>query len=285
MSYEHVDIFLTGVIYIAAVLVLFVVGKLVYDKLHPGFKLTKELFEQDNLALALAIVGYYLGLVLALGGVLAGEGVDLTGDLLDIFFFGLLAIVLLNLSAIINDKLILRKFNNEKEIIQDRNAGTGMIEGGNYIATGLITAGAVSGEETDLITVVVFWLLGQLALVLVTQVYNLATPFDLHDEVEKDNVAVGVAFSGVLIALGNIVRLSISGDFIDWVTDLTEFAIFLVMGLLLLPLMRIVTDKLLLPGVKLTDELVNQDEPNVGAGAIEAFSYVAASMLIGWALF
>ena len=51
-----------------------------------------------------------------------------------------------------------------------------------------------------------------------------------------------------------------------------------------LPLVRIVTDKVLIPGVKLNDELVAQEKPNVGAGAIEAFSYVAASMLVGWAI-
>ena len=46
---------------------------------------------------------------------------------------------------------------------------------------------------------------------------------------------------------------------------------------------RLLTDKLLLPGVKLDDELVAQEEPNLGAGLIEAFSYVAAALLIGWA--
>ncbi len=284
MSYEQADIFITGVIYLAAVFVLFLLGKIVYDKLHPGFKLREELFERDNFALALAVVGYYLGLVLALGGVLAGEGSEFTSDLIDIFFFGLLAIVLINLSGFINDKLILRKFDNEKEIIQDRNAGTGAIEAGNHVANGLIVAGALHGDDVDLIVVVAFWGLGQLALILASLIYDWMTPFDLHQEIEKDNVAVGVAFSGFLIGLGNLVRWSISGDFVSWTADLVNFALFLAMALVLLPVVRLVTDKILVPGVRLTDELVHQEHPNVGAGALEAFSYVAASMLIGWAI-
>ena len=44
------------------------------------------------------------------------------------------------------------------------------------------------------------------------------------------------------------------------------------------------TDKILLPGQKLTDEIVNQEDPNVGAAIVEAFAYVGGSMLIVWAL-
>ena len=285
MSYERADIFASGVIYLAAIFLLLLLGRFVYDRRHPGFELKLELFERDNFALSLAVVGYYLGLVLALGGVLAGEGVDLTNDLIDIFFFGLAAIVLLNLSSLINDKVVLHTFDNEKEIITDRNAGTGAVEAGNHIANGLIVAGALNGDDVDLLVVLAFWGLGQLTLILASVIYNRLAAFDLHAEIERDNVAVGVAFSGLLIALGNLIRLSISGDFIGWQEDLGHFALSIASGLVLLPLVRLATDKLLVSGVRLTDELVNQEHPNVGAGVLEAASYVAASLLIGWAMF
>ncbi|MFQ5582999.1 MAG: DUF350 domain-containing protein, partial [Calditrichia bacterium] len=139
----------------------------------------------------------------------------------------------------------------------------------------------ISGEG-DLVTAVVFWLLGQLALILAVFVYNWITPFDIHKEIEKDNVAVGVAVAGIMVALGNVIRIGISGDFVSWQINLTQFLGFLIFGLVMLPLLRIVTDKLLLPGVRLTDELVNQEKPNVGAAAIEATAYIAASLLLGW---
>ena len=284
MTLEHVDIFITGLVYLSAVFALFFIGKWIYDRRH-SFDVKHELFENDNPALAIAMVGYFAGLVFALGGTLSGEGVELASDLFDIFFFGMASLVMLNLGSLVNDKIAFPKFDNTKEIITDRNSGTGAIEAGNQIATGLIAAGAVTGEYIDLITAGVFWILGQAALVLVLRVYNKVIAFDLHDEIEKDNVAVGVAVGGLMIAVGNLVRLSIAGDFNGWAQDITNFAVYLGMGLIILPLVRWVCDKILLPGVSLNHELVGQETPNVGAGIIEAFSYIAASMLIGWAIY
>lgn len=278
------DQFLTSLVYLASVLVLFVIGKFVFDMLHPRFKLKDELVEKDNLAMAITIAGYMLGLVFAIGGIMSGPSHGLTNDLFDIFFFGLFAVVLLNIAGVINDKVMLYKFDNVKEIVDDRNAGTGAIVGGNYMAVGLIFAGAFSGQDGDLVSGCAFWLLGQVVLVLISKVYNWSVKFDLHDEVERDNVAVGVAFAGILIATGNILRIGTSGDFESWQDNLLGFAAYSALGLVMLPLLRVATDRLLLPGARLTDELVNQDHPNVGAGLIEATSYISASLMIAWIL-
>ena len=286
MTNAQIDLLLTGAVYLVAIFVLFLIGKLVYDLLHRRYKLAVELFENDNFALSLAVVGYYLGLVFALGGALVGESDGLVNDLINIAIYGGLAIVLLNLSAFLNNAVVLPRFEMEKEIVDDQNAGTGAIEAGNHIANGLIIAGAITGEGGGIIATLVFWGLGQLVLLLAARLYNMTTSFDLHAELERDNVAVGVAFAGLLVGLGNLVREAITGDFTGWREDLTSFAIFIAAGLLVMPLVRIATDRLLVPGVKLPDELVGQngEVPNVGAGALEAFSYIAASMLIGWAI-
>ena len=280
MSWDQI---LTGFIYLAVVLVLVVIGKWVYIALHRGFVLRTQLLEKDNLAMALTIAGYYLGLAIVLGGVVSGPGSDmLTENVIDVVIFGLVAIVLLNLSGWINDKIIFSRFDNQKEIIQDRNIGMGAIEGGNHVAVGLITAGALSGEG-GLLSGAVFWVLGQVGLIVAALLYNKMTSFDLHHEIERDNTAVGVAFAGVLIGFGNIIRLAGEGDFVSWTQSLSEFGYYAVVGLLLLPLVRLFADNVLLPGARLTDELV-QDVPNVGAGAIEATTYLAASILIGLTL-
>ena len=277
------DLILTGFIYLAVVLVLVVIGKWVYTALHRGFVLRTQLLEKDNLAMALTIAGYYLGLAIVLGGVVSGPGSGmLTENVIDVVIFGLVAIVLLNLSGWINDKIIFSRFDNQKEIIQDRNIGMGAIEGGNHVAVGLITAGALSGEG-GLLSGAVFWVLGQVGLIVAALLYNKMTSFDLHHEIERDNTAVGVAFAGVLIGFGNIIRLAGEGDFVSWTQSLSEFGYYAVVGLLLLPLVRLFADKVLLPGARLTDELV-QDVPNIGAGAIEATTYLAASILIGLTL-
>lgn len=280
MSLEQIG---TGFIYLAVVLGLLVLGKWLYDALHRRFVLRTELVEKDNLAVALAVSGYYLGLVIVLGGVVSGPAsFSVVDDVIGLVIFGLLGIVLLNLSAWVNDTVVFSKFDNEREIIEDRNSGMGAVEGGNYVAVGLITAGAMSGEG-GLVPGLVYWLAGLAALVVAGLLYDKITSYDLHDEIEKDNAAVGVAFAGVLIGFGNIIRLAGDGDFVSWNESLAEFGYYTVVGLILLPLVRLFADKVLLPGASLSDELV-KTKPNLGAGVLEAVSYLAASMLIGLTL-
>jgi len=277
-----VDQVVTALIYLASVFVLFFLSKFVFDKLNPRIRLQQELIEKDNLAVALTITGYYLALVFAVGGIMEGPAQFWLDDVLDILIYGALATVLLNLSTFVNDKIILSKFDTTRELVEDQNAGTGIVMAGNYVAVGLVVNGAVSGEGGGIATAIVFWLLGQAALIVASKLYNIMTPFDLHAQIEKDNVAVGVAFAGMLIGLGNVIRLAIFGDFISWQINLTQFGLFTLFGLILLPVLRFLSDKLLLPGERLTDELVNQEKPNIGAGVIEAFAYISASLLLGW---
>ena len=278
-----VDQILPGFIHLAVVLVLLVAGKFAYDGLHRGFGLRSELLEKRNLAAAVAVAGYYLGLAIVLGGVVSGPAsFSLLDDVIGLAIFGLLGIVLLNLSALINDKAVFSQFAIEHEIIEDRNIGVGILEGANYVAVGLITAGAMSGEGS-LASGLAFWVAGLVALVMAGLLYDRITPYDLHDEIEKGNTAVAAAFAGVLAGFGNVIRLAGEGDFVSWNESLTGFAYYAVAGLVLLPLVRLFADKVLLPGARLGDELV-REEPNLGAGVIAGATYLGASMLIGLTL-
>ncbi|MDQ2179955.1 DUF350 domain-containing protein [Marinifilum sp. D714] len=277
-----------AVVYIAVAFAIFLIGKFVYQLLHPSFKVKEELVKKDNFAFAIAHVGYYVGLLLAIGSAIVGPSNGLVNDIIDIAVYGLLAIVLLNCSIFLSDYLMLRNFSIRKEIIEDQNAGTGIIEGAVSVASGLIIFGAVSGESGDMLfgilTAVVFWAFGQLALILTTRFYNWITPYNIHDHIEKDNVAVGIGFAGAIIAIGNLIRFGLVGDFEGWLPSFTETGFELVVGLILLPVMRLITDKILLPGEKLTDEIINQERPNVGAALVEAFAYIGGSVLITWCL-
>jgi uncharacterized membrane protein YjfL (UPF0719 family) len=255
-----------------------------------SFSVKDELVEKDNLAFAFAHVGYFIGLLLAIGSAIVGPTRGLLNDVVDILLYGILAIILLNISIWLNDKVLLRKFSVKKEIITDRNSGTGIVEGAVSVASGLIIFGAVSGETEiggwshGFLTAVVFWAAGQIALFITGAVYQLITPYDIHEHIEKDNVAVGIGFAGALIAIANLIRFGIAGDFEGWGVTFSEAGFELVLGIILLPVMRFLTDKILLPGEKLTDEIVHQEKPNLGAATIEAFAYIGGSVLITWCL-
>ena len=286
-SYNFSDTILDfgfGLVYLAACFLLFVFGKMVYQVLNRHINVNEELVKKDNVAFSVTFAGYFLGLIFTIGGALVGPSNGIIRDLIDLFCYGLLGIVLMNISALINDKIILFKFKIEDEIIRDQNAGTGAIQFASYLSTGLILYGAISGEGGGFDTAIAFWGLGQVAMVVGGFIYNWMTPFDVHKEIEKDNVAAGVSFAGLLLAIGNLARFACSGDWISWAENLSGFGYLVLFGLIVMPVIRFITDKILLPGERLSDEIANQEKPNLGAAFIEAASYLGASFLIGWAL-
>lgn len=276
------DTIISGLILIAAFYAVFLIGKLLHDLLHRQYKLNAELVEKDNPALALAIAGYYFGLVLAIGGALVGPTRGIVEDLLDLAIYGVLSIILLNLSWLICDKLVLYRFHLDDELIRDQNQGTGVVSAAVSIASGFVIHGSVQGIGGNIFTVIGFWLLGQILLAAAGVLYEWVTPYSIHHEIEQDNAAAGVSFAGALVGMGIIIGTAASVDFYSWRSNLLEFLAYSLLGLVLLPVIRMLTDKLLLPSVRLADEIAGQETPNVGAAYIEAFCYIAAALIIVW---
>lgn len=292
-----VELVVETLTYIGLAFLLFLIGRIVFSLTHQKISLKEELVKKDNFAFALSNIGYYVGLLITIGSVIIGPSYGLLTDILDILAFGFLAIILLNISSFVNDKLILRKFSVSKEIIVDRNAGTGVVHAANYIASGLIIFGAVYGEAINffpdskigfllsgVLLALIFWGVGQLVLLLTSFVYNMILPYDIHDQIEKDNVAVGVGYAGAIVAIAILISHAVAGDFYSWTEHFIKIGIEILIGFLLLPLIRLFTDKVLLPGENITDEIVNQEHPNVGAALIEAFAYISGAMIITWCL-
>ena len=87
---------------------------------------------------------------------------------------------------------------------------------------------------------------------------------------------------GALIAMGIVVGLAAEGDFMSWSEDIWDFLFVAVLGLILLPFIRLLTDKVLLPTVRLSHEIAGQEKSNLGAAYIEAISYISAAFAIYW---
>lgn len=274
--------------YILSGFIIFILGKIAYKMLYPSINIQDELVEKDNFAFIISYVGYFAALIIVIGGAIIGETAGFITDILQIFSYGIIAILLLLLSAWISNKVILNKFDLKKEIITDQNEGAGVIEAAIYIANGLVLYGALIGESETLIagisTFIIYWILGNIVLILASKVFIAWMGYDIHNEVEKDNVAAGVSFSGAILAIGIITMNAILDPFLDWTTTLIDISLQTLLGCLLLPIMRLFADKILLTGRKLTDEIINQEKPNIGAGLMEAFAYIAAAILITWSI-
>jgi uncharacterized membrane protein YjfL (UPF0719 family) len=284
-----------SVVYIFEAFVLFYLAKVAYTKLYRKVDLSAEMFTRDNQAAAVSTCGYYFGILLALGGAISGSSNGLSQDIASIGLYGIMSIVLMLVASIMCEHILLPQFNNTKEVIEDRNLGTAFVEAGVYTANGLIllrsgqgSTGTESSQIEGVFIAVVFWGLAQIALIVAGRVYEIMTPHKIHEEIERDNAAVGLAFGGAIVGMGNIVSAAVSGDFYPnepgaWGAAISTFVVDTIFGLIMLIIIHRVTDYVLAPNVSLAAEQT-QEKPNVGAGLVEAFGYIGASMLVVWSL-
>jgi uncharacterized membrane protein YjfL (UPF0719 family) len=258
-------------------LAMMIIGKWVKDKVTP-FSIDAQVIEHQNLALAIAYFGYSLSMSIIFIGALLGPSEGLLADLLKVGGYSLFGIVLLNISRGINNRFILYKFHNVKEIIDDKNAGTGSVECASYIASALIIAASIHGEGGNLITAFVTFLVCQVAMIAMTFIYDAITPFDIHDEIEQDNVAAGIAFSGSLIGVGVILAKGAAGDFSSWQTNLWQLFSYSLIAFITLPIFRLVLDKLIIFGIDLNKEIA--EHKNTGAGVLELGGTLGFSIVL-----
>ena len=291
------NFFPKGLVYVALGVIVLALAKLARDAVT-RHGIDAEVVEQRNLAVALRLSGYLLGVILVFLGAVyqplslvvsdggLGFNREFGFDVLRVFLYSLAGIVVLNLVRLLVDRLVLYKFNVEREIIEDQNAGTGAAEFGVNVAAGLLIAGAISGGsigtevETALIALA-FSAMGLVALVLFALLYELSTSFDIHDEIEKNNTAVGIAFGGNLIAIGLVILKALFGDFIGWQQGIVEFVIFAVFGFVLLYALRLLVDLVLLPKTKVSDQLV---AGNVGVALMESIVLISSALILFFAI-
>ena len=277
-----------GLVYVALGLVILFLAKLVRDLVtrHP---IDEELVQKQNRAEALRLSGYLLGVILVFVGAMSGppgwaEAISGLGfnrdfglDVLEVFLYSLGGIVALNLVRLLLDRLVLYKFQVEREILEDQNVGTGAVGFGMNVAAGLIILGAVRGGGGPEVALA-FFALGMVVLVAFALFYELTTTFDIHDEIERDNPAVGIAFGGNLIAIGLVVEKALAGNFTGWFAGIVDFLVFAVVGFVLLYLLRLLVDLILLPHTRVSEQLAGGR--NVGVAFLESIVVISAALIL-----
>jgi uncharacterized membrane protein YjfL (UPF0719 family) len=263
--------------FIALYFVLFLLAKWMKDFFTP-YKINAELTREDNLAVALTMSGYYLGSVAIYIGALYGPSKGLVNDLVLVGSYSLLGLVFLNISRYINDKVILRKFCNIEQLTKEHNIAVAAVQFGTYLATALVAAGSVAGTGGNLLTAIIFFFLGQISLLLFTIIYDLITPYSIHEQLEKKNVAAGVALGGTIVALGIIVLNGVIGDFISWQQNILHLVTINLIAFIFLPIVRFIMDKLVIPNSDLSREIV--EDRNIGAGLLEATVAISFAIVL-----
>ena len=295
-----------GLVFVAEGLIVLGLAKLARDAVTRNYRVDEEVVAKANLAVALRLSGYLIAVILVFLGVLyqpltggwatleaanaaAGFGFnrEFGEEVLRVFLYSLGGIVALNLVRVLFDRLILYKFQLEKEVVEDQNVGAGAAEFGMYVATGLLIAGAVAGDtgggEVEAVLVALaFFGMGLTLLTVFALFYEFTTPFSIHDEIEGNNPAVGIAFGGNLIAIGLVTLKAVFGSFAGWGESIAAFLTFGVLGFALLYVMRLLIDLLLLPTVKVSQALSSQR--NVGVAFVESAVVISSAMILFMAI-
>ena len=270
--------------HVALGVIVLIFAKLIQQLFSP-YSMDRELTTQDNPAAGLAVMGYYAATVIIFVGSAAAQDLPLEAGARAVFSamgadlaWSLAGILALNGSRWLMDRVLVAKVPNPKEIIAHRNTAAGILECGAYIASGLVLAGAIRQPGGSILTAVALFLLGQCALIVIGRLYQAWAGYDVAQEIKAGNLAAGVAFGMTLVAIALLMVKATSGEFLGWGRSLSFFAFDAIAGLILLMILRWVTDLALLPNARIAEEIAR--DRNVNAGLIEGVLAIGISAII-----
>lgn len=264
--------------------VVLILAKFAKDWLSP-YSTTAELTEKDNPAFGIALSGYYGAVVLIYLAVVRAimPTLDLSSTTLLAGYaadvgWSAVGIAALAASRWLMNLILIGGSHFSEAVVKSRNLAAGAVEGGVYLASGIVIGGVLREPGGSLVTVLVFFVLGISVLVLLGKLYEKLTGYDTVGEIRGGNLAAGVAFSFTLVALSLLIRKAVSGEFVDWPTNLSYFVFDAGAGFGLLLFLRWITDLALLPNARIEQEIVR--DRNVNAGLIEGTIAVGVAALI-----
>ena len=277
-------VFGKGFVFVIISVVIIGLAKFIADRRTAEFDDDAHI-DDGNLAVGLRRAGLYLGIAIALAATIGGDSRDFLSDVLTLAADGVLILVCLFSCRYINDKIMLGHINNDQECMKG-NASVGIVEACMYIATGFVLNGSLSGLSNNLmegiLSTIVFFILGQFALLVFGYLYEVITPFNVRDEIQNNNLAAGLGLGGILVALGIILRSSIEGPFTGWITDIANFGMYALYGIIMLLIFRVVIDKMLLPTTKLAVEIT--EDKNVAALLVAESAIIAVAIIIAFSM-
>ncbi len=252
--------------------------------------------DDGNVAVGLRRAGLYLGIAIALSGAMGGTSKGFFPDLFQLMIDGLIITGFMFSSRFVNDFIMLGKVGNDQECVKTiitaegkkirGNSAVGMVEAGMSVATGFILNGAISGTGGTLMegiaSAVLFFILGQVALLVFGFLYELTTPFNVRSEIQNNNLAAGIGLGGTLMALGIILMASLSGPFTGWGRDILGFCLYTGYGIIMLLVFKTVIGRLLLPTTSIAKEI--KEDRNVAAMIVVECAINAVAIIIAFSM-
>ncbi len=247
------------------------------------------LAEDDNPAYGISLAGIILAITIILTGVLFGDAhYSLFDEFTNVAIYGSLGVFLMLFANFVFDKMSMPKISIPAAI-QQRNIAAGLVNAGNLIATAIIIRAVMiwSGLEGvfGISATIAGFILSQLILTFVSKyrikLFNANNATTFQEAIYGGNLAVAWRFTGFRIAVALAITAA-SGLVPPFSGDIfTPMLLWLLVSLVMLGLiamLNIITDKVLLGGIDLRDEVDSQQ--NVAIGVTQAAIIISIGLIV-----
>lgn len=255
-------------------------AKLISDHaVKKQYNANQEIEEHANLAVGLRRTGLYLAVAIGMyGSISSGNSYGFWQDAWTLAIDGMLIVVFTMVSRLLSDWVIIHNIDNTKAV-KEGNLAVGLVEAGGYIATGLIMYGSVSGQGGSWWSSIVWFVLGQIAILILAFLYEWVAPYKVVKNIREGNAAAGLMLGGMMVAMGFILKGAISGPSIGWIPDLQAFGISLINSIaLLLVIFHQFVDRIFLPGTTIRTEI--ERDKNISAISVVVAVKIAMALFI-----
>ncbi|NOT58854.1 MAG: DUF350 domain-containing protein [Acidobacteria bacterium] len=268
---------------VLAVVVLLIIARVIY-RVILGESMTDALIQRDNVAAALALGGFLLGVVQVTIPILSAPSQSFWQDVAATAAYGIGGIVAMSLTALAFEQYSKATGTDLHAQIRAGNVAAGLIAAAVYFAASEIVSGALTGDGGSLAPTVVFWLAGTAALIALTHVFRMLTSYNDAHHLNEGNVAAACAYAGLVVGIGMMAGHAVEGTFTGYASSFRSFGAMLLLVVSFYPVRQIVVQMLFLGGGfslhngRLDHEI--EHDRNVGAGVLEALGYFAAALVI-----
>ena len=265
---ENMNFMITATISVAIAFGILVLARFAIHKMFNGsYKSLEEVETKGNIAVAIRNAGIYIGVAMAMVGVISSPLTQLVD--------GLTALVFLLIATVVTDKIVFSKVVNSTEI-GNGNISLAVAESGLFIGTGNIAMASFAGEG-PYISSIVFFLLGQAVLVLAAltaeKVYK-----GIKDFIAEGNISAGILLGSVILGISFILRSAIYGDFNGWTHDIEAFLLYALFGFVLMFLFaNKLIDLIFLPNSVIREQI---EKDNVSAIVVVSGMKLAIALII-----
>lgn len=238
-----------------------------------GYDPVSEILERNNPALGVRYASFAIAIVFALLGIFDRAQGD--AGFVDFATHAVVAILLIYLSGFLNDWLILYHFNNDREVVIEKNVAVAVVEGATYLASAHIIGGAFYDWESGIFLALIWFLIGQALLILLALLYRVFSA-DADAQLDNHNLAVGFSLGSFLLSGGIVCGAVISGPSRGWQQDLITVAAYLLGWVALVTLAHLVSEALIFRKSRLGDEV--SKERNLAAALFKAVIFLSVTL-------